>query len=40
MLSRRKIRKVRKDKQIFSRTAKGSKKINLSPRFMRGGIRL
>lgn len=40
MSSRKKIRSVGKDKRIFSRTAKGSKKINLSPRFMRGGIRL
>lgn len=29
-----------KDKKVFSRTAAKTKKINLSPRPMRGGIRL
>lgn len=30
----------RKDRRIFSRTAKKSKAINLNPVSMRGGIRL
>lgn len=30
----------RKDRKIFRRTAVRSKKINLAPRVMRGGIRL
>lgn len=30
----------RKDRKIFRRTAVKSKKINLAPRVMRGGIRL
>lgn len=38
-MKRRPVR-VRKDKRIFSRTAKASKAINLAPRVMRGGIRL
>ncbi len=29
-----------KDKKVFARTAAKTKKINLSPRPMRGGIRL
>lgn len=37
---RRKPMKARKDKKIFRRTAVKSKKINLAPRVMRGGIRL
>lgn len=32
--------KSRKDSKIFRRTAAKSKKINLAPRVMRGGIRL
>lgn len=39
-MKRKGIRRVGKDKRIFSRTAKQSKKINLAPRMMRGGIRL
>lgn len=39
-MKRKAIRRVGKDKRIFSRTAKQSKKINLAPRMMRGGIRL
>ena len=39
-MKRKKIRNVRKDQKIFSRTAKSAKKINLAPRIMRGGIRL
>lgn len=35
---RRRARK--KDKKVFNQTAKKTKKINVSPRFMRGGIRL
>lgn len=30
----------RKDRKIFRRTAVSSKKINVSPSIMRGGIRL
>lgn len=30
----------RKDKAIFSRTAASTKKINISPKVMRGGTRL
>lgn len=40
MANRRRVRNVRKDQRIFSRTAKSAKKINLAPRVMRGGIRL
>lgn len=32
--------KKRKDRKIFSRTAGTTKKINVAPRVMRGGIRL
>ena len=32
--------KPRKDRKIFRKTAVKSKKINLAPRVMRGGIRL
>lgn len=28
------------DSRIFTRTARGTKKINVSPRIQRGGIRL
>lgn len=37
---KKRVRSVRKDKRIFTRTAEKSKKINLAPRIMRGGIRL
>lgn len=30
----------RKDRKVFTRTAKSIKKINVAPRIMRGGIRL
>lgn len=30
----------RRDKRVFNQTAKRTKKINLAPRIMRGGIRL
>lgn len=30
----------RKDKKIFTNTAKSTKKINVSPKISRGGIRL
>lgn len=36
---RRKLRKT-KDKKVFNQTAKKTKRINVSPRIMRGGIRL
>lgn len=39
MAKRRKMPK-RKDKKIFKRTAVATRKINLSPSAMRGGIRL
>lgn len=32
--------KPRKDRKVFNQTAKRTKKINVSPRIMRGGIRL
>lgn len=32
--------KPKKDRQIFKRTAATTKKINVSPRIMRGGTRL
>lgn len=37
---KKRVRSARKDKRIFTRTAEKSKKINLAPRIMRGGIRL
>lgn len=37
---KRRLMKPRKDRKIFRRTAVKSKKINLAPRVMRGGIRL
>lgn len=38
MVRKRMSRK--KDRKVFKRTAVKSKKINLAPRVMRGGIRL
>lgn len=38
-MKRRAMRR-RKDSKVFRRTAVSSKKINLAPRVMRGGIRL
>ena len=38
-MKRRPVRK-RKDKRIFSSTANKTKKINVEPKVMRGGIRL
>lgn len=37
---KRKVMKARKDKKIFRRTAVKTKKINVAPKIMRGGIRL
>lgn len=37
-MKRKKMRKG-KDKRVFNQTANKTKKINLSPRIMRGGIR-
>lgn len=37
---RRPISNVMRDKRVFSRTAKKSKRVNLAPVTMRGGIRL
>lgn len=31
---------VKKDKRIFSRTAKKTKRVNIAPNVSRGGIRL
>lgn len=39
-MARLKIKRVRKDKNYFSRTAQQSKKINVNPTIYRGGIRL
>lgn len=39
-MSYRKRTKSRLDKKVFSFTAKKSKKVNLVPKSMRGGIRL
>lgn len=36
----RKMRKPSVDRSVFRRTAVKSKKINISPKSMRGGIRL
>lgn len=36
----RKKMKPRKDKKVFKNTADKSKKINIAPKIMRGGIRL
>lgn len=37
-MKRRKMKKS-KDRRIYNQTANKTKKINLSPRIMRGGIR-
>lgn len=37
---KRKPMKVRKDRKVFRRTAVKTKKINIAPKVMRGGIRL
>lgn len=37
---RRRIRNVRADKKLFKNTATRTKKINVAPVVMRGGIRL
>lgn len=34
------IKSERKDKQIFKETAAKTKRINIAPKVMRGGIRL
>lgn len=39
-MKRRRIRNVRKDKKIFTRTAMRTKKVNLGLTIPRGGIRL
>lgn len=36
---KRKAMKKKKDRKIYNQTANKTKKINLSPRIMRGGIR-
>ena len=37
---KRKVMKARRDTRIFRRTAVKTKKINVAPKIMRGGIRL
>ena len=39
-MKRKRIRSVRKDKKIFTRTARRTKKVNLGLSIPRGGIRL
>lgn len=39
-MARRVNTSARKDKAIFRRTAAGTKKVNISPKVMRGGTRL
>lgn len=39
-MKRRRIRNVRKDKNVFARTAMRTKKVNLGLTIPRGGIRL
>lgn len=39
-MKRRRIKNVRKDKKIFTRTAMRTKKVNLGLTIPRGGIRL
>lgn len=39
-MKRRKMSNAKKDKRIFSRTARISKKVNVNPPLFRGGIRL
>lgn len=38
-MKRKAMRKRKKDKRVFNQTANKTKRINLSPRIMRGGIR-
>lgn len=37
---RRKVMRSGKDRKVFRRTAVKTKKVNISPKVMRGGIRL
>lgn len=37
---KRRVMKSRKDRKLFRKTAVKSKRINLAPKVMRGGIRL
>ena len=39
-MKRRRIRNVAKDKKVFTRTARRTKKVNLGLSIPRGGIRL
>lgn len=39
-MKRRKIRNIQKDKKVFTRTARRTKKVNLGLTIPRGGIRL
>lgn len=40
MANKREHMKAKKDKKVFTQTAKKMKKINVSPKLSRGGIRL
>lgn len=37
---RRKVMRRAKDRKVFRRTAVKTKKVNIAPKIMRGGIRL
>lgn len=37
---KRKVMRAAKDRKVFRRTAVKTKKINIAPKVMRGGIRL
>ena len=39
-MAHRETTKPKKDKEIFHNTASKTKKVNISPKTMRGGIRL
>lgn len=39
-MKRRRIKNIRKDKKVFTRTAMRTKKVNLGLTIPRGGIRL
>ena len=39
-MKRRRIRNVRKDKKIFTKTAKRTVAVNVTPKIMRGGFSL
>lgn len=39
-MAKRKKMKTKRDKKVFKRTAAKTKQVNISPKIMRGGIRL